>query len=78
MLLSAIPPEYLLFGSAGIVSLIAFLGLVTTPAMGAFGRGWEKVTAAFLSLFVLGALVALGVGAGAAIVYFWDDLRSMI
>jgi hypothetical protein len=32
------------------------------------------VTAAFLSLFVLAALVLVGVAAGVAIVYFWDDI----
>ena len=69
-----IAPEYLLFGGAGLISLLAFALLILVPAIGSYGRAWEKLTAAALSLFVLAALVLLGVAAGVAIVYFWDDI----
>lgn len=71
-----IAPEYLLFGAAGVVSLLAFGALIATPAISAFGRGWEKAMVGMLSFFVLAALVALGVGVGATIVYFWDDIST--
>ena len=71
-----IAPEYLLFGAAGLVSLLAFTLLILVPAVGSYGRAWEKATAAALSLFVLAALVLIGVAAGVAIVYFWDDIGS--
>jgi hypothetical protein len=77
MTLSAIGTEYLLFGGAGLISLVAFATLILVPAVGSFGRGWEKVTAALLSIFVLAALLALGVGVGIAIVYFWDDITQI-
>jgi hypothetical protein len=73
----AIGTEYLLFGGAGLISLVAFATLILVPAIGSFGRGWEKVTAALLSIFVLGALLALGVALGIAIVYFWDDITQI-
>jgi hypothetical protein len=66
--------EYLLFGGAGLISLIAFAILILVPAMGSFGRTWEKATAAAVSVFVLAALIAIGVAVGIAIVYFWDDI----
>jgi len=69
-----IKSEYLLFGAAGLISLLAFTLLILVPAISSYGRGWEKATAAVLSLFVLAALVLLGVAAGVAIVYFWDDI----
>jgi hypothetical protein len=69
-----IKSEYLLFGGAGLISLLAFMLLIFVPAIGAYGRGWEKATAAVLSLFVLAALVLVGIAAGVAIVYFWDDI----
>jgi hypothetical protein len=69
-----IPSEYLLFGGAGAISLVAFTILILVPAIGSYGRTWEKVTAGLLSLFVLAALVLVGVAAGVAIVYFWDDI----
>jgi hypothetical protein len=76
-LLAEIAPEYLLFGAAGVVSLVAFGALIVTPAIGAFGRGWEKAMVGMLSLFVLAALVALGIGIGVTIVYYWNDISGL-
>jgi hypothetical protein len=75
-LLAEIPAEYLLFGGAGVVSLLAFATLILAPTLGAYGRGWEKVFASVLSIFILAALVLLGVAAGALIVYFWDEISG--
>ena len=68
--------EYLLFAGAGLVSLIAFTALILTPAIGSFGRTWEKATAVLVSLFVLIALLAVGIGVGIAIVYNWDTITE--
>ena len=73
----AIDSEYLLFGGAGVISVLAFTALILVPALGSYGRTWEKATAAMLSVFVLVALVLLGVGLGALIVYFWDDIYGL-
>lgn len=82
-LLSAVPPpllalgtEYYIFGAAGLVSLVAFIGLILVPALGSYGRAWEKVAASFLSLFVLAALVIAGVILGGAVFYYWDDISN--
>jgi hypothetical protein len=77
-MLADIPPEYLLFGGAGVISVLAFAALILVPAIGSYGRTWEKATAALLSVFVLAALVLAGVAIGIAIVYFWDDITSFI
>ncbi len=78
LLLAKIPPEYLLFGGAAVVSLLAFTALILVPAVASYGRTWEKATAALLSLFVLAALVLVGVAIGVAIVYFWEDIRGLV
>ena len=70
-------PEVLIFGAAGLISLIAFTLLILVPAVGSFGRGWEKATAAFLSFLVLVALLALGVAVGIAVVYYWDSISTV-
>lgn len=44
---------------AGIV-LIAFLVLIAAPAWNSYGRVWEKVSALFLSIYVLAAMLSLG------------------
>lgn len=69
--------EFYLFGGAGLVSLVAFAALILAPAIASFGRTWEKATAIFLSVFVLIALLALGVALGIAIVYYWDDITKV-
>lgn len=69
--------EYLLFGGAAVISLLAFAALILVPAIGSFGRGWEKATAALLSFFILVALIAIGVALGVAIVYYWDDITGL-
>jgi hypothetical protein len=75
--LLALGTEYYLFGAAGFVSLLAFVGLILVPALGSYGRAWEKFAAGFLSLFVLAALVGVGVLAGAAIFYYWNDIQDL-
>jgi hypothetical protein len=77
-LLADIGAVHYLFGGAGLLSLLAFGALILAPTMGSFGRGWEKAAAAFLSLFVLAALMALGFGLGVVIVYYWDDISGLI
>lgn len=76
MPIAEIAPEYLLYSAAGVVSLVAFGALIATPAIGAFGRVWEKITVGVLSAFVFAALVGLGVATGVTIVYFWDDISG--
>lgn len=73
-----IPSEYLLFGGAGLISVVAFVGLILVPAIGSYGRVWEKVAASFMSLFVLLALVLIGVLVGLAIVYYYNDIADIL
>ncbi len=68
--------EVLLFGGAAVVALLAFSVLILAPAVGSFGRPWEKVTAAVLSFIVLVALIALGAAIGAVVIYFWAEISS--
>jgi O-antigen ligase len=76
--LQKIENEYLLFGAAGLISLVAFVGLILVPAIGSYGRIWEKAAAGFLSLFVLLALVVVGVVVGLAVVYYYNDLAEVV
>jgi hypothetical protein len=78
MSVAKIAPEYLLFGAAALVSVIAFVGLILVPALGSYGRTWEKAAASVLSFFVLAALVLIGVAIGVAIVYYYNDIVDFI
>lgn len=75
--MKSMSPEVLIFAGAGLITLIAFTTLILVPAMGSFARGWEKATAAALSLIVLLALVGLGLAIGVAIVYYWDEITTL-
>jgi hypothetical protein len=75
--LLALGTEYYVFGAAGVVSLAAFVGLILVPALGSYGRPWEKIAAGFLSLFVLAALVIAGLIIGGAVFYYWDDISKL-
>jgi asparagine N-glycosylation enzyme membrane subunit Stt3 len=75
--LQRIENEYLLFGSAGLVTLVAFVGLILVPALGSYGRVWEKAVAGILSVVVLVALILTGVVVGLAIVYYYNDLANL-
>lgn len=70
--------QYLLFGIAGLVCLVVFVTLILSPALGAYGRLWEKAAAGFLSVFVLAALVIGGVVIGLVIVYYYNDITKLL
>lgn len=67
---------YLVAAICGVFGLAAYAGFILVPAWTAYTRLWERVAAAFLSLYVLIAFVGLGVVGGAAIVWFWDRITA--
>ena len=78
MLSLGLGTEYFLFGGAGVISLLAFTALILVPAIGAYGRTWERATAVLLSVFVLIVLVLIGVAIGVLIVYYWPQITETI
>ncbi len=76
MPLAEVATQVWLFAGAAVISLLAFGALILAPAIGAWGRTWEKATAVLVSLLVLAALVLVGFVIGAFIVYHWDTISS--
>lgn len=72
----ALGTEYYLFGAAGLISVTAFAAFILAPALGAYGRPWEKVAAGFLSLFVLAALITAGLVLGVVVFFNWDQISN--
>ncbi len=64
----AIETQIWIVAAATVISLAAFIGLILIPSLQSFGRPWEKVGAAFLSIFVLITLVMIGIAVGVALV----------
>jgi len=62
---------YLVGAVLGVLGLAAFCALVVVPAITAYRRPMEKVAVVILSVYVLAALVGIGVLAGALVVFEW-------
>jgi hypothetical protein len=67
---------YIVVAFAAVLGLGAYVGLILVPAWTAYSRVWERVAAAFLSLYVLAAFIGVGVAGGGAIVWFWDRIQG--
>jgi hypothetical protein len=76
-MVTAVSTNVWYFGAAGLVSLIAFVGLILVPALSSFGRWHERVAAGFLSLMIFGGLVTIGVIAGLAWVLVSHDVAPI-
>ena len=62
--------------SCGVLALAAYVGLILVPAVTSYSRWWQRIGAAFLSLYVLAAFVIAGIGGGAGVVWFWDRVQG--
>jgi hypothetical protein len=58
--------------AAGIVGA-GYISFILLPAVSAYTRFWEKVGAAFLTLFMLATLIGIGAAIGLAIVWSYDS-----
>ncbi len=65
---------YLVGATLGVFGLAAFCALVVVPAITAYRRPLERVAVVILSLYVLAALVGIGILAGALVVFEWPRL----
>jgi hypothetical protein len=62
---------YLVGACLGVLGLVAFCTLVLAPAITAYRRPLERVAVVILSLYVLAALIGIGVVLGAVIILEW-------
>jgi uncharacterized membrane protein len=65
---------YLVGACACVFGFAAFCALVLVPSVTAYRRPLERVVVVVLSLYVLAALVGIGVLLGALIVVEWPRL----
>jgi predicted acyltransferase len=65
---------YLVGACLGVFGLAAFCVLVIVPAVSSYKRPLERVGAVVLSLYVLAALVGIGVVLGALIIFEWPRI----
>lgn len=69
--MSRLDITYLVAGVCGAVGIAAFVGLILVPAVGSHQRTWQRLVATVLSLYVLAAMVGLGLLGAAGVVWVW-------
>jgi hypothetical protein len=69
---------YIILGAAGLIGFSCFAVLIFAPAWTAYGRTWERIAAAFLSVFVLAAFAGTGVVIGLALLWNWDQVLDFL
>lgn len=65
---------YLVGACLGVFGLTAFCALVLVPAVSAYRRPLQKIAAVILSLYVLAAMVGVGIVIGVLIVLEWPRI----
>ena len=63
---------YLIAACVGVFSIALWAAYVLVPAWTAYTRWWERAVAALLSVYVLVAMVGLGAGVAALVLYNYD------
>ena len=69
--MSRIDITYLVAGGCGVIGLTAFVGLILVPAVSAYRRPWERLVATVLSLYVLAAMIGVGVLGAVGVYELW-------
>jgi hypothetical protein len=69
---------YIVLATAGVVGFSFFAVWILAPAWTAYGRTWERLAAAALSVFVLGAFVGTGILIGLVVLYYWDQILDFL
>jgi hypothetical protein len=69
---------YIVLAVAGVVGFSVFAVWILAPAWTAYGRNWERLAAAALSVFVLTAFAGTGIGIGLVVLYYWDEILNLL
>ena len=69
--MSRLDITYLVAGGCGLIGLAAFIGLILVPAVSAYQRSWQRLVATVLSLYVLAAMIGVGVLGAVGVYELW-------
>ena len=69
--MSRLDITYLVAGVCGLAATAAFVSLILVPAVGAYTRTWQRLVATVLSLYVLAAMIGVGLVGAAGVVWVW-------
>ena len=69
---------YIILATAGVIGFSFFAVWILAPTWTAYGRTWERLAAATLSVFVLAAFVGTGILIGLVVLYYWDEILNLL
>lgn len=69
---------YIILAVAGVVGFSFFAVWILAPAWTAYGRTWERLAAAALSVFVLAGFAGTGIAIGLIVLYYWDEILNLL
>jgi hypothetical protein len=69
---------YIILSAAGLIGLSSFAVWILAPAWTSYGRTWERLAAAALSVFVLAAFAGTGVVIGLIVLWNWDEILNFL
>ncbi len=62
---------YVVGAGCAVIGLVAFCTLILVPALTAYRRPFERIAVVVLSVYVLAALVGVGILVGALVILEW-------
>ncbi|HEV3379225.1 MAG TPA: hypothetical protein VG126_18270 [Thermoleophilaceae bacterium] len=54
------------------VVVACYVALILAPAWRCYGRVWERIAAGFMTLYILGTMLGIGVAIGLLVVWTYD------
>lgn len=75
--MDSLTATYLIVGASAAVALSVFAVWIFAPAWTSYGRTWERLAAAALSVFVLLAFISVGLGVGLVVTIYWDEITGI-
>jgi len=63
-------------GVTAFVSAVAFAIFIVAPSWSSYGRLWERIAAAFLSIYIGAALLGVGIAAGVGVIAVYLQFAS--
>jgi hypothetical protein len=59
-------------GLSAAVAVSCYVALILLPAWRCYGRLWERIAASFMTLYILGTMLGIGVAIGLLVVWTYD------
>ena len=71
--ISSLSTTEVIFVACGFAAFAGYVVFILVPAWNSYGRVWERISASFLTLYMLAAMLAIGAVIGLAIIAIYAN-----